>query len=163
MERILIAAAILPLALFGGTADAFIKDIEGFRRTRYTDQSGKMAIGYGFTDAAQVRKWSISERDAAAELKRRCDAISARLRKRVGEGNPLTPNEEAAVVSLIYNVGWRAFLGSRMWELLKGGERGEAVANEFYRWVYVRRDGRRFVSRGLAKRRELERGLFLRK
>ena len=143
------------------TAEGLIKQIEGFRHGVYTDQSGRQAIGYGFVSADMVRKGWITEGEASAELRRICRRISVKLREELSGGKPLTAQEEAALVSFIYNVGWSNFRTSAMLRKLKAGRRGLSVADEFSRWVYVTRDGRKMKSLGLSVRRDIERGLFL--
>lgn len=154
------------LALHPQRADAvdraakFLKTVEGFSATAYSDVAGKSTIGYGFTSKAMIGKGRISEREASAELSRLCRAISARLRAELGR-QKLTVSEEAAVISFIYNVGWENFRSSTMCRLLKEGKRGSVVAAEFARWVYVTKGNRKVVCKGLKIRREKERRAFL--
>lgn len=141
-------------------AATFLKTVEGFRATAYSDAAGKSTIGYGFTSTAMVGKGRITEKEASAELSRLCRAISARLRAELGSQN-LTVAEEAAVISFIYNVGWKNFRTSTMCRMLKEGKRGKVVADEFARWVYVTKGNRKVVCRGLKIRREKERRQFM--
>ena len=71
---------------------------------------------------------------------------------------PLTDNQYAALVSLVYNIGATKFKLSTLLKLLNQGEYSLA-ADEFPRWVHSR--GRRLE--GLVKRREAEKKLFLQK
>ena len=155
------ALAVAATATARSTEDAaaFLKTVEGFRATAYRDAGGTRTIGYGFTSKAMLRKGRLTEAEASAELVRRCKDIARRLRR---EGvRHLTPREEAAIVSFVYNVGWGGFRGSTMFRLLKEGKRGAAVAAEFSKWVYVTRGGRKIVSEGLRARREKERQKFM--
>lgn len=167
MKKLLIVTATALLAMataYGASTEQaaeLLKGFEGFRPSVYKCEAGKPTIGYGFTSAAMVGKEHITEGEASAELSRLCDGIVANLRKELGKGNILKPNEEAAVVSFIYNVGWGAFKSSTMFRLLKDGKRGAAVGAEFRKWVYVTKDGKKVVSKGLANRRSKEAATFL--
>ena len=144
-----------------GQSAAFIQQIEGFRPSVYLDSTGRRTIGYGFTSARLVGRERITETEATAELKRICNRITARLRRELGNGNRLTAQEESAVVSFIYNVGWYRFQKSTMCRLLKAGKRGDIVAREFTKWVYVTKNGRKVFCGGLHKRRQRERRMFM--
>lgn len=141
-------------------ATMFLKTLEGFRATAYSDVAGKSTIGYGFTSKAMVCKGRITETEASAELSRLCWSISARLRAELGS-QTLTVAEETAVISFIYNVGWENFRTSTMCRMLKEGKRGMVVADEFARWVYVTKGSRKVVCKGLKIRREKERMKFM--
>ena len=140
-------------------AVGFLKGIEGFRAVPYLDASGKRAIGYGFTSASMIRKGLLTEREASVELMRLCRTISRQLRAELGSQR-LTVREEAALISFIYNVGWYNFRASTMCRLLKEGKRGEEVSREFGKWVYVTKNGRKVICKGLQARREKERRWF---
>ena len=165
MKRMTIAviAAVAAATAASGKTDAarLVKGFEGFRPSVYKCEAGRATIGYGFTSAKMVAKGRMTETEASAELARVCGEIEAMLRKELGKGNELKPNEAAAVVSFIYNVGWDAFKKSTMCRLLKEGKRGAAVGREFRKWVYVRKGGKRTVSKGLSIRRHKEAMTFL--
>lgn len=163
--RIAAVAVLMSASMVAGCgAEAgtvgFVKRAEGFRATVYRDAAGRKTIGYGFTSDRMVGRGRLSEAEAAAELKRICRSITLRLRAELG-GKRLSASEETAVVSFIYNVGWANFKASTMCRLLKSGKRGEAVASEFSKWIYVTKGGRKVVSKGLKARREKERRKFL--
>ena len=165
-KLMIVTTALLAMAYtaMGDTIDkasTLIKGFEGFRPSVYTCEAGKPTIGYGFTSAVMVGKGHMTEAEAAAELSRLCDSITAKLRKALGKGNTLKPHEEAAVVSFIYNVGWTNFLDSTMFRLLKEGRRGAVVGAEFRKWVYVTKGGKKVVSNGLTRRRLKESTTFL--
>jgi lysozyme len=71
---------------------------------------------------------------------------------------PLTDNQYAALVSLVYNIGGAKFKSSTLLKLLNQSKYEEA-AEEFPRWVFSR--GKRLA--GLVKRRDAEKNLFLQK
>ena len=167
MKRLMLTAtAILAMgyAAMGDTMDkaiGLLKGFEGFRPTVYKCEAGKATIGYGFTSKELVAKKQMSETEASAELARICKGIAVQLRKEIGTAKPLTAAQEAAVVSFIYNVGWANFKNSTMCRLLKEGKRGAVIGAEFRKWVYVTKDGKKVVSKGLANRRAKEARTFL--
>lgn len=166
MKRIIYIAIMAMAVMATDTTEAvdkaakFLKTVEGFRATAYSDAAGKSTIGYGFTSSAMVGRGRITEKEASAELSRLCRAISARLRAELGS-QKLTVAEESAVISFIYNVGWKNFKASTMCRMLKEGKRGKVVADEFARWVYVTKGNRKVVCKGLKTRREKERRRFM--
>ena len=158
-----IAAAFgISLAASAQTTADFIKKFEGYRDTVYTCAAGKKTIGYGFTDASVVAKGRITRAEADKELNRICNTIAARVRREVakGKGKPMTAKEETAIVSFVYNVGWHNFKRSTLLRLLKQGKRGAAIGAELRKWKYVTANGRKTVSKGLAKRRNAEAAMF---
>ena len=162
--KALLLIAVAAMAVTSAEADAttdFIKSLEGFSPTPYECRSGGRTIGYGSTSPALLARGYVTEAEATGELRRACDRIAARLRSAMGLGSVLKPNEETAVVSFIYNVGWGAFARSTLCARIKRAERGATVAAEFGRWKYVtNRSGRKEVSAGLVKRRRREASMF---
>lgn len=71
-------------------------------------------------------------------------------------------NQFAALTSFCYNVGSAAFEGSTLLRHLND-RAYELAADQFLRWVYARdpRTGQKRILRGLQRRREAERALFL--
>lgn len=166
MKRLVIAGMAVAIGAMatGGTIDkatGLLKGFEGFRPSVYKCEAGKTTIGYGFTSKAMIAKGHITEADATRELKRICEGIALNIRKEIGTTKPLTASQEAALVSFIYNVGWANFKNSTMCRLLKEGKRGAAIGIEFRKWVYVKKGGKRVVSKGLANRRHKEAMTFL--
>ena len=163
-----LAGAALVAALVAATADSadaaeraarFLKRTEGFSSAVYNDSAGNKTIGYGFTSAVMVGRRILTENEASVELLRICRSISRRLRMELGTQR-LSVNQEAALISFIYNIGWGNFKSSKMCRLLKEGKRGAEVSKEFVRWVYVTKDGEKVVSEGLRARRDKERRWF---
>lgn len=156
------AAFCVSVAASAQTTADFIKKFEGYRATAYTCAAGKKTIGYGFTDASVVAKGRITKAEADKELTRLCNSIAAKVRSEVakGKGKPLTAKEETAIVSFVYNVGWHNFKRSTLLRLLKQGKRGAAIGAELRKWKYVTANGRKTVSKGLAKRRNAEAAMF---
>lgn len=164
MKKLMIAAAVAvaaAAAMAGDGAVNLVKGFEGFRPTVYKCEADKSTIGYGSTSRAMVAKGRVTEADAYAELKRECDTIAVKLRGELKGRVILAECEEAALVSLIYNIGWGNFKGSTMLRLLKQGRKGAAVGAEFHKWVYVTKNGRKVKSKGLENRRTKEALCFL--
>ncbi len=69
---------------------------------------------------------------------------------------PLNDNQFSALVSLAYNIGQGHFRASTLLRKLNRGDYNGA-ANEFWKW----RRANGVILRGLVKRRELERKLFM--
>jgi GH24 family phage-related lysozyme (muramidase) len=131
-----------------------IKEFEGFRASAYRCPAGVPTIGYGHTKTA--RMGMLINRKHGEQLLRSdlSDAESAvsRLVK-----VPLTDNEFSALVSFVFNLGEGNFAKSTLLRKLNAGDR-QGAADELLRWN--RAGGR--VLRGLIRRREAERQLFLR-
>lgn len=142
-------------------AAAFLKSVEGYRSKAYRDTGGTKTIGYGFTSAAMLGKGQLTRSESSAELVRQCRIIKRQLHRELGSRITLTASEETALVSFIYNVGFDTFRRSSMCRLLKSGKRGAVVGDEFLKWVYVTKGGRKRVCKGLMRRRMRERRLFV--
>ena len=81
-------------------AISMIAKYEGFYSKPYTCPGGKRTIGYGFTDEELVKKGTITKTEADRILGKKVRAELAFLRTQV---SGLTPKQEAACVSFIYN------------------------------------------------------------
>ena len=129
-------------------AIATIAKFEGFSAKPYKCPGGKMTIGYGFTDPDLVKKGTITRQEADRELGKRVRKELAFIRSHI---QGLTPRQEAAVVSFVYNVGHQAFLDSTFLKKLKASDMTAAKA-EIQKWVYAK--GKKL--NGLIKRRAAE-------
>lgn len=161
MKHLMTTAAIaaLSIAAYADKAVDLIKRYEDFRPSVYICQAGVKAIGYGFTSADMIVKGYVSREDADRELTRLCEEIRQKLRRELQDVR-LTEAEEAALISLIYNVGWRRYRASTIHRKIRQGIRGSEVAEEIRKWVYVTKDGRKVKSKGLQKRRLSEALIF---
>ena len=132
---------------------ALIQQFEGLRLEAYLDSVGKPTIGYGSTKGVQMGD-EITQAQAvellAADVERHADGV----RRLVDV--PLTQNQFDALVSLVFNIGVGAFKGSTLLRKLNAGDY-QGAANEFLRWTYAGGE----ELRGLARRREAERAMFL--
>ena len=136
-----------------------IRAFEGFRADPYLDAVGVPTIGYGSTyypDGQRVRLTDppISEPEARrlmqATLAEFEDGISAALQVDV------TQSQFDALVCWAFNVGVSAAQQSTLMHRLNAGD-VQGAADQFLRWN--RAGGQ--VLRGLTRRREAERALFL--
>lgn len=152
MERITSPAGDwLPPAL------ALIKEFEGCRLTAYPDPGTggvPWTIGWGSTRDEQGKAivpgttWTQERADArlAADVGKFAAGVDSAL-----GGAATTANQKAAMVSLAYNVGVKAFAGSTLLKLHKAGDYAGAAAR-FADWNKAA--GK--VLKGLTRRREAE-------
>lgn len=151
--------AVLALAL------PVIMRFEGFRAAPYQDAVGVATIGYGTTRYMGGREVTlhdpaISEAEARGYLEYDAGAkLDYMWRDSVLTRIP-TAHQAAALLSLVYNIGLGAFVGSTLLRLFNTGDVSGA-ADQFSRWNKGHVDGRITVLPGLTRRREAERTLFL--
>lgn len=129
-------------------AISMIAKYEGFSDKVYMCPGGHKTIGYGFTDDDLVKKGTITRADADKVLGKKVRAELAFLRTQV---QGLTPKQEAACVSFIYNLGRGNFLKSTFLKKLKAKD-FTAAQVECCKWVYAK--GTKL--NGLVKRRAAE-------
>ncbi|WP_203292691.1 glycoside hydrolase family protein [Maricaulis parjimensis] len=136
----------------------FIRMFEGLELDAYQDIVGVWTIGFGTTGPDIGPGMHISPDQAMRYL---LDYIDADWRALDAGIDPeLAPNEQAALLSLSYNVGRGRVAGSTLLAQLNQENRDEA-AEEFLRWNQARVGGELQVVRGLDRRRHAERALFL--
>lgn len=131
-----------------------IRTFEALRLDAYRCPAGLWTIGYGHTGSDVHRGLSITE-ERAEELLAQDVAV---FEDGVAELAPasITPWQFSALVSFAYNCGLQALAGSTLLRKLNAGDI-QGAADEFPRWNKSR--GR--VLRGLTRRREAERSMFL--
>lgn len=145
------------------TSQVGIELISSFEDTKlkaYDDGVGVWTIGIGTTvypNGNKVKKGDVCTIDQAKsyfahDLKR----FEASVNKLVEV--PLTQNQFDALVSLVYNIGQTAFSNSTLLKKLNAKDY-QAAADQFLRW----NKGGGKVMKGLVRRREAERALFLKK
>jgi len=137
-------------------ATDLIKKFEGLRLTPYYCSAGHKTIGYGHVirqDEAIGNRINKEQAESLLEddirkaeniLHRYCNV-------------PLTENQQAALISFIFNCGVGAFQSSTLRQKLNRGEYMKA-ADEMLKWVYTK--GGIKLQR-LMKRRRIEQSLFL--
>lgn len=141
-------------------AASIIAIFEGKKLKAYQDQGKVWTIGYGSTfnidENRLVREGdTITEATALRWLKTITANLQADIKKLVKV--PVTQNQLDSLTSLAYNIGPTAFAESTLLELLNAGKSKMVVADQFMRWVYVKK----LMNKGLLNRRQKEMELFL--
>ena len=136
-----------------------IKEFEGFRSETYRDIAGVLTIGYGTTSAAgvgivPVPGMSITKAEAEWYLQKAVDKFASQIAKYITA--PINENEFGAFVSLAYNIGPTAFRKSSALRYFNAGDKTRAANNIR---LFNKAGGK--VLKGLVRRREAERTLFL--
>lgn len=141
----------------GENGKKLIKSFEGFRAIAYICPAGVPTIGYGTTkiNGNPVQEGMKITTDEAEEfleqdLKVFEDAVNNNVNVEINQ------NQFDALVSFVYNVGIGNFKKSTLLKKLNSGDFLE-TSNQFLRW---NRGGGK-VLRGLVRRREAEKKLFL--
>ncbi|MCU2457547.1 lysozyme [Enterobacter hormaechei subsp. hoffmannii] len=137
---------------------ALIKEFEGCKLTAYQDSVGVWTIGYGWTqpvDGKPIRAgMTIKQETAERLLKTGLVSYESDVSRLVKVG--LTQGQFDALVSFTYNLGARSLSTSTLLRKINAGDYAGA-ADEFLRWNKA--GGK--VLKGLTRRREAERALFL--
>lgn len=137
-----------------------ITSFEGTRTKAYDDGVGIWTIGIGTTIYPNGAKVKPGDTCTLEQAKSYFKHDLAKFEKTVNESVtvPLTQNQFDALVSLTYNIGSGAFKGSTLLKLLNKGDY-QGAADQFPAW----RTAKGKVLKGLVRRREAERALFLKK
>lgn len=136
-----------------------VKRFEGCRLKPYLCPAGVWTIGYGNTvlsDGKPVTDYTkpVSQEEADALLAQTLQTVQQQVRKVVKV--PVSPRQEAALLSLTYNIGIGNLDSSTLLRLLND-RRYKPAAEQFLRW---NRSGGHVLD-GLTRRRQAERALFL--
>lgn len=145
----------------------YLERREEFSATPYLDAAGVWTIGYGHVIRPHEKKSLTLVTDEQAERLMLADVAPMALYLDSIQANfktPLSQHQFDAVVSLIFNIGLRAFENSTILKRLREGDFAAAAA-EFDRWIFVTRTGRDGVRRkvpirGLVNRRRMDRAIF---
>jgi lysozyme len=135
----------------------FIKKHEGLRLTTYKDTAGHDTIGYGRTKNIP-KTGKITKEEAEQMLIEDIEAHEQEVRNAVKV--PLTQEQFDALSSFTFNLGGPALRRSALLKKLNAGDY-EGAADEFVKWNKERVKGKLQPNRGLTKRRQAERELFL--
>lgn len=135
-----------------------IKSHEGWRATRYLDTAGYPTIGWGHKITPGENLTTITKEQGEALLTADIERTRRGILPHITR--PMNKNQEAAAISLAFNIGVTAFKNSTLLKKWNAGDKAGAAA-EFLRWNKERKDGQLVVNRGLAARREKEKTLFL--
>lgn len=133
-----------------------IRGFEGLRLQAYPDPAtggAPWTVGYGATgpDIGPDTVWTQEQADA--DLADRLEHVNAIVTQAVRVR--LSPQQQAALVSLAYNIGTGAFVASTLLRTLNGGRYAQACG-QFGVWVLAA--GRAMI--GLIRRRAAEAELF---
>ncbi|OTU69733.1 MULTISPECIES: lysozyme [Acinetobacter calcoaceticus/baumannii complex] len=137
-----------------------IKGFEGKRLTSYDDGVGVWTIGYGtikYPNGVRVKKGdTCTERQAETYLKNDLNRFEVAINKLVKV--PLSQNQFDALASFTYNLGETNLANSTLLKKLNKSDY-QGAADQFLVWNKA--GGK--VMKGLVRRREAERALFLKK
>lgn len=137
-------------------SERLIKEFEGFSPRVYPDL-GFPAIGYGHRLLPGESYKTISESEATRKLREDIKLRRNILYKYVKV--PLTENQEAALISFVYNTKENAFASSTLVRYLNAGKYEEA-SKQILRWNNIHENGKKIKSNGLTRRRQAEYNLF---
>lgn len=141
---------------------AFICGREGLKLKAYQDDRGVWTIGNGLThhiDGTPVKEGETCSPEEARSW------FLVQLTQREADVNrlvsvPLTQPQFNALVSFDFNEGAGNLAGSTLLKLVNSGRYRDAAA-QFCLWDKVRQGGKLVYNAGLARRRAMERDLFL--
>ncbi len=138
-----------------------IKRYEGFRAKPYLCPAGHWTIGWGHRGGVNNRTPEITEGEAEDLLRRDLRTTEQEVTRQISV--PVNDNQFSALVSFVFNVGAANFRTSTLRARVNAKQFFDA-AGEFGRWVYATDPvtGKKVQLGGLTKRREEEKGLFLR-
>lgn len=133
----------------------FIKKHESFSSKPYLCPARVPTIGYGCTVYPDGRKVTMND-EPITKAKAEALLLDYVINKILPNIKDLylTDNQQTALCSLIYNIGWSAFAKSKCYKAIKTKD-WETV---FKNWDWCKGDGKFLL--GLAKRRAEEMALF---
>lgn len=137
-----------------------IAGFEGFRSKVYLDIAGFPTIGYGHRlvagDGLDMNS-VISEAQGRAllisDIQRFVDCVESTVKA------GLTPRQEAALISLAYNIGCNAFIGSSLVRALNNGDY-QTASDDFLSWDKAHEGGILVEVPDLLSRRQSEQQVF---
>jgi lysozyme len=142
-------------------AASIVKVYEGFKAKAYKCPAGVWTVGWGRT-GPDVREGTVTNMQAEH------DWLEARLEKDlVWLRNKLQPlvlesNQEAALLSLVYNIGTGNFMKSGVFRYLRNAENGGKLPLKLMEasWLSWNKAGGKVLN-GLVNRRRAEWDLFI--
>lgn len=141
-------------------ATNLVMGFEGFRAKAYVDETGNLTIGYGHKivdgDGFDANS-SISQSDAQALLSQDLQTFQACVEAAITQ--EMSPGQEAAMISLCYNIGCDAFSSSTLVSLFNSGD-VTGASEQFLSWDKGHVSGVLTVIAGLAARRSSEQNIF---
>ena len=133
---------------------AFIARFEGFKRQSYVCPAGFLSIGFGHRIQPGETFSSLTEAEALTLLQQDAQREAAPVARVLNV--PLTTYQQDALISLAFNCGGGAIKKSALVRFLNAGLITDA-ADQFLVWNKA--GGK--TSKGLTRRRQAERALFL--
>lgn len=140
-------------------ADKLVIPFEGFRAAPYQDSTGKWTIGYGTTVQANGRVVGPDTPLVTPSYARLCVENDLKWALEIVDEFvtvPTNPNQTAALLDFVYNLGSGNFEKSTLLRLLNQADYAGA-ADQFCRWDEAGGE----VLPGLLRRRQAERSLFM--
>ena len=134
-------------------AAPLIREFEGLRLKAYHCPAGVLTIGYGHT--VGVSEGMIISRERAEELL--LEDLEVFRKQLVGLGLKLNDNQEAALLSFTFNVGFGSLSRSTLLKKVRANPSDPAIAAEFAKWCHAR-GGKQLP--GLVRRRKVEAELY---
>jgi lysozyme len=138
----------------------FLVKEEGVRNRVYKDSAGIDTIGIGHKILpGEERLKSVTLTPKQIEDLFFLDVVKAENSIKENIQVPLTPGQQAALISFVFNVGSSAFKKSTLLKLINEKRFTEASL-EFPRWSFITINGQKQRSPGLMARRLREQQLF---
>lgn len=131
-----------------------IKRYEGCSLKAYLCPAHKWTIGYGITvypDGTPVKEGDVITQSKADALL--LDYVINQILPHIRDLS-LSNNQEKALISLLFNIGWPAFAKSKCYKAIKNGD----MCTAYVEWEWIKGGGK--VLPGLVKRRAEEKYLF---
>ena len=132
-----------------------IKEFEGCQLKAYRDQRGIWTCGWGATGPEITARTTWTQEQADARLVKDVNIRVEQL-KEILDDAPTTDNQGAALLDLGYNIGMGALRSSTAVRKHKAGDH-KGAADAILMWNKV--NG--VANKGLTRRREAERALYL--
>lgn len=134
-----------------------IKRNEGVKFIAYRDIAGIWTNGVGHTPSHRGEVLTMAQVDALLQqdLAHTCRGVDGAT-----HDVPTSANQFSAMVCLAFNIGIGAFRGSTVLQLHRAEDYAGA-ADAFLRWNKAHVNGALTVVKGLTRRREEERALYL--
>ena len=132
-----------------------IKEFEGCKLKAYRDQRGIWTCGWGATGPEITARTTWTQEQADARLVKDVNIRVEQLKDMLDDA-PTTNNQGAALLDLGYNIGMGALRSSTAMRKHKAGDH-KGAADAILMWNKV--NG--VANKGLTRRREAERALYL--
>lgn len=145
----------------------YLERREEFSAVPYLDDADIWTIGYGHVIRPHEIKTLTLVTEEEGEQLMLADVAPMALYLDSIQANfktPLSQHQFDAIVSLIFNIGLRAFETSTILKRLREGDFAAAAA-QFDAWIKITKKGRdgvkrKVTSRGLVNRRRMDRAVF---